>query len=198
MFTRRRKDMKWIVKLDEFYLGIMERFCHWFQRMTGKTNFFLAKIAAAIFCITVIIQLIERVGSGQRFEVSWLLDYWSIIASLGTIIWYYDSEEYKAVRRLVDGMKNPIKIDPLYQILRVLAVTALLITYTLEFTITTIYQLTGRSVPGEPHLLVHIQGVTMMLWLYFIACDSLPPGSGRIQDYLMRLFGKTSLATSQE
>jgi len=37
-----------VTRLDNFVLGIFQRFAHWFQKRTGKTNFFLSRLSALL------------------------------------------------------------------------------------------------------------------------------------------------------
>ena len=49
-----------VAKLDAFILDRLTRFCHWFQRLTGKTNYFLAKIFLFLALNSILVRIINH------------------------------------------------------------------------------------------------------------------------------------------
>lgn len=48
-----------MLKIDAKLLDLFTRFSHWFQRMTGKTNFFLAKFGVALCFLEVVVHILN-------------------------------------------------------------------------------------------------------------------------------------------
>lgn len=46
-------------ELDKNLLERFTKFCHWFQRMTGRTNFFLAKIVVWLLACSTIVSVVN-------------------------------------------------------------------------------------------------------------------------------------------
>ncbi len=192
--------IRFLYRVDEWIIAVLERFGHKFQLLTGKTNFFLAKLALMILLLCTLTRMVIKVSESKGFGTEAGLDFLTIVMMLTVILWYYDSEERKAIVRLCDGMKNPMKIHPVYRTIRIMFFT--LIGSLRLMTILLLGIVWVRK--GHMHwdLIIHpwyweASEVSIFLWVYFEACDPLPPCSGKIQQLLMKFFAKLQPATNQ-
>ncbi len=185
--------LKIALKFDEFLLDSAEAIAHRFQMWTGKTNFFLAKLSAAIFCVAALVSLIEKIAAHAPFGLYLLNKYYDVVFSLGGMVWYYDSEEYQAVRRFSEGVKNPTRVDPFWRATRIVLTSLILYINLAALTIDASSYLFDFKLQST-EAFTPFMNILVICWLYWIACDPLPPSSGKIRNWLMRLLGKTSTA----
>ena len=55
-----------LIEIDVWLLGKLERFSHWFQKLTGKNCFWLAKIAAIFHGLLIVVILMSGVFLGNQ------------------------------------------------------------------------------------------------------------------------------------
>src|SRR3989344_4942120 len=100
-----------LVMIDDLYLKFFTVFSHWFQRLTGRTNFFLAKIAAAV----VLAQVAVSIGNYFSPVLSVKTDLFGLvmsgIATLILLMYFVGCDEAEA--RAFRGNNSKYLISPL-------------------------------------------------------------------------------------
>jgi len=148
-----------------FTLYQIERFCHWFQRLTGLTNYWWFSQAAWIITWTAAAGWMR---SFYGLKPIWLTPtigqgfWWGAFVGFIVSVYGYDAvkgwkqREARAFCRLSLGMANPIKNEPLALIF----LTLLLFTFW-----------------------VSLYSTGLALYFSFYACDPLPPCRGKIREW---------------
>jgi hypothetical protein len=161
--------------IDSFILEKFEKFSHWFQYRTGKTNFFLAKVAFLAAMIGVAWRiLIELPDSGYAWSGDFFLDVSFVIIISPIVLMAMDHQEKVTFKNQLNGEGNSDKIDRFWIVMRILS---------LFFTslVTSLVMMIWFSSRGTVKWwdLIFMFGGTA--WVYFKSCDPLPPGTERIK-----------------
>lgn len=128
LFTGGISMIKRLIDFDSFLIDKLEQFCHWFQLWTGKTNLFLAKIANLLWIVGCIFDLVAAIrSSGGRLTANVFSGYFFLAFQLFIFFWFYNSEEYRVIRRLSNSLGNPHRIDPFWRLMRIFAVASFMI-----------------------------------------------------------------------
>ena len=174
--------------IDSIVLNLIERSCRGFQRLTGRTNVWLAlqltnlsiivyfvwaglyafnidielRVVAAIFCIALVYVLTQTIFK--------------------TPIETYETAAYQRVAR---GLRNPRRIRD--ALLRTSFLTLCLV---LAYPVLFVYQnLRTLQVPLKPDttnlvLLSYLLILLTTIVLYLLACDPLPPCVGKVREWM--------------
>ncbi len=51
--------MQLVTSVDDYFLSLFKKFSDWFMRLTGRTNFFLAKISLCVMTASVMVDVIN-------------------------------------------------------------------------------------------------------------------------------------------
>lgn len=177
--------------IDSVLLNLIEHSCRGFQRLTGRTNVWLAvqltnlsivvyfvwaglyalnvdvelRIIAAIFCVALVYVLTQTIFK--------------------TPVETYEMAAYQRVAR---GLRNPRRIRD--ALLRTSFLTlCLVLAYPVLFVYMNLPGLTGLK-PGTTNLVIlsYLLILLTTVVLYLLACDPLPPCSGKVRDWIRRLF----------
>ncbi|MBI1957310.1 MAG: hypothetical protein HYS44_02535 [Candidatus Niyogibacteria bacterium] len=153
--------MNALLAADNWLILQFERFSHWFQRLTGKTNFFLTAalslvISVVYFFLAFFTQLpIYFIGSAFFFIYS-IFAQWS---------------EKQGLDRVSRGFANPKKTLLPIKFIRIgiPVIYVPLIFSNLEF--------------GVVNWMSN--GILFLVWaiLYLFACDPLPPGTSKLREW---------------
>jgi hypothetical protein len=164
--------------IDSAVLNLIERSCRWFQRLTGRTNVWLAvqltnlsiivyfawaglyalnievelRIVAGIFCVALVYVLTQTIFK--------------------TPIETYETAAYQRVAR---GLRNPRRIRD--ALLRTSFLTLCLV---LAFPVLFVYVNLHIRLVLLSYLLIFLTTVV----LYLLACDPLPPCAGKVREWL--------------
>jgi len=174
--------------IDSVVLNLIERSCRSFQRLTGRTNVWLAlqltnlsiivyfvwaglyafnidielRVVAAIFCIALVYVLTQTIFK--------------------TPIETYETAAFQRVAR---GLRNPRRIRD--ALLRTSFLTLCLV---LAYPVLFVYQnLRTLQVPLKPDttnlvLLSYLLILLTTIVLYLLACDPLPPCVGKVREWM--------------
>jgi len=197
-FTGRSGEMTFI---DAVVLNLVERSCRGFQRLTGRTNVWLAvqltnlsivvyfvwvglyslevevalRVAAALFCVALVYVLTQTV--------------------FRTPIEAYEAAAYQRVAR---GLRNPRRLRD-----APLRTAFLTLSLVLAYPVAIVFgRPRGLAVllkPGtiELILLSYLLILLTTIVLYLLACDPLPPCMGRVREWLRGLaFWRPAVADS--
>lgn len=176
-------------KLDEWLIHKAEQFCHWVQRETGKTNYFLAGVVdiclvGVIFAIVAGATVWNRPPADPYFlsqlivRHPWFTGFLCLLF-LCAGFWGWKYGESEAFKRLARGVANPEKIRRRDKIWRLLTLTI----------VTSYLPILGPSHDLSIFLL-------LLAWQLLIACDPLPPCRGKLWDRLARFFAQLAQAKS--
>jgi hypothetical protein len=164
--------------IDSALLDLTEWCCHRFQRLTGRTNVWLA------FQLTNLSIIVYFVWAGMYFlrvdgalRVVLVLFCSALLYVLSQTIFKMPIEAYEssAYRRVAKGFRNPRRAQDALLRIPFLTLSAVLL---------------------YPILLIHFSlGLYIALWsyslivlttivLYLMACDPLPPCAGKVREWL--------------
>jgi hypothetical protein len=163
-------------QFDEFVLLKVEKCCHWFQRMTGKTNFYLNGLVS--FIVAAILVKVYFSVSLNFAEVKegglliWAQEhpiiYWMYISYYLGDAFLWHIWERLAYDRLGKGLANPYK-----KVWRTMRLVSIFLVF--------------GTLPFFPEFLSPYDEAYIILsvaYLYLSSCDPLPPCSGKIKDWL--------------
>jgi hypothetical protein len=177
--------------IDSVVLHLIERSCRGFQRLTGRTNVWLAvqltnlsivvyfvwaglyalnvdvelRIVAAIFCVALVYVLTQTIFK--------------------TPIETYETAAYQRVAR---GLRNPRRIRD--ALLRTSFLTlCLVLAYPVLFVYVNLPTLAVGLKPDTPNLVLlsYLLIVLTTVVLYVLACDPLPPCVGKVREWMRGL-----------
>jgi hypothetical protein len=164
--------------IDSAILNATEFLCHRFQRLTGRTNVWLAvqltNLSVIVYFLWAALyfwntDLVLRVGVG--------LFCCGVFYVLTQTILKVPIEEYEsnAYRRVAKGYRNPRRVRDV--LLRTSFLTlSIVLGYPLLFLYIKFHVRIG--------LLSSFLIVLMTVLLYLLACDPLPPCTGRIREWI--------------
>src|SRR5688572_16017923 len=177
--------------IDSVVLNLIERSCRGFQRLTGRTNVWLAlqltnlsiivyfvwaglyawnvdvelRVVAAIFCVTLVYVLTQTIFK--------------------TPIETYETAAYQRVAR---GLRNPRRIRD--ALLRTSFLTlCLVLAYPVLFVYLNLRTLPVGLKPDTSNLVLlsYLLILLTTIVLYLLACDPLPPCAGKVREWLRGL-----------
>ena len=184
--------------IDSVVLNLIERSCRGFQRLTGRTNVWLAlqltnlsiivyfvwaglyafnvdvelRVVAAIFCVALLYVLTQTVFK--------------------TPIETYEMAAYQRVAR---GLRNPRRIRD--ALLRTSFLTlCLVLAYPVLFVYRNLGELTVGLKPDTENLVLlsYLLILLTTIVLYLLACDPLPPCAGKVREWLRGLSPSRAVA----
>ena|ERR1700733_13506346 len=168
--------MDLFVRLDRFILEqVFERFAHWFQRLTGKTNFWLAKLSRYVLVLSTVVDIVLRSMRDNVLDVA-ILVFFSVvfIPRFGMIIREMES-------RPLRGVRNDAAISPIWMCARMLAVL-FLASSQIILVADMVYGVPFSRHVGE-YWLRQIEFLSYDCLFYFIACTPLPPGNSALKQW---------------
>jgi hypothetical protein len=177
--------------IDSVLLNLIERSCRGFQRLTGRTNVWLAlqltnlsivvyfvwaglyafnidielRVAAAIFCVALLYVLTQTIFK--------------------TPIETYETAAYQ---RVAKGLRNPRRIRD--ALLRTSFLTlCLVLAYPVLFVYLNLRTLPLQLKPDTTNLVVLSYLLILLTTsvLYLLACDPLPPCVGKVREWMRGL-----------
>ncbi len=164
--------------IDSTLLSLVEWLCHGFQRLTGRTNVWLA---IQLTNLSIIVYFATAVGYfwistvGLRIGLGLFcvgLFYLLTQTIFKVPVEAYESSEY---RRVAKGLRNPRRVRD--ALLRFLFLTLSLV---LAFPTAFVYLNLRMGVV----LLTYSLIVLTTVLLYLLACDPLPPCVGKVTEWL--------------
>lgn len=171
--------MNVLVKFDVAVISFLEKQLHRFQRLTGKTNFWVAKqicmlqiVLWGIFLIAIPFENFPPV-----WERSLLILICIGVSPLAFTIVYSrakrcDQMEKDAFIRLENGVANKGKNMSVHRVFHVLILITFFLSISLEYR-----GLITRSA-------IQLIYFSDILRLYLMVCDPLPPCAGKIKEWL--------------
>jgi len=166
--------------IDSFLLNLLERACRAFQRLTGRTNVWLAlqltNLSIIIYFIAAVVYFLIS-DLAPRIFIGVFCS--TVLYTLTQTLFKVPIESYEnnAFRRVANGMKNPRRVRDL--LLRI-SFLSLVLFYPVLFVVIDQRVDVGLQVPLIGYSLI----VMMTVILYLLACDPLPPARVRATEPL--------------
>ena len=164
--------------IDSMVLNLTERSCRQFQRLTGRTNVWLA---AQLTNLSIIVYFVWAAvyswSSGVPSRIFVGLFCGALLYVLTQTIFKVPVEVYEndAYRRVAKGYRNPRRVRD-----ALLRISFLTLSVVLCYPILFVYVNLHLHVVLLSYLLVVLTtGV-----LYLLACDPLPPCAGKVKEWL--------------
>lgn len=169
-----------MIYIDAFILNLTERACRAFQRLTGRTNVWLA------VQLTNLSIIVYFAWAAVTFSIGGFATR-TFIAIFATGVLYaltqtvfkvpIETSEQAAYTRVAKGLRNPRRVRD--ALLRVSFLTLSLI---LAYPVVFVY--------FNLHVPVLLLGYSLIVLttvvLYLLACDPLPPCAGKLKEWLAR------------
>jgi len=168
-----------LIEIDVWLLRKLEKFSHWFQKLTGKNCFWLARVATACyFCFGLAVTAFYILSKETSMIILYSLSSLIILAVAISMFKMLKFKEEIVLDASNIGLVNPFKILD-YPIR----------TLTLIFTpICSFREIAGILDGGVSIILVFI-GIfgNLLFWYglfyYFSACDPLPPAKSKVKEW---------------
>jgi hypothetical protein len=164
--------------IDSVVLNLTERSCRRFQRLTGRTNVWLAVQLTNVSIIVYFVwAAVYSWSSGVASRVFVGLFCGGLLYALTQTIFKVPIEVYEndAYRRVAKGFRNPRRVRD--ALLRISFLTlSIVLCYPILFVYFTLHL---HAVLLSYLLIVLTTGV-----LYLLACDPLPPCTGKVREWL--------------
>ena len=174
--------------IDAALLDLIEAACHRFQRLTGRTNVWLA------VQLTNLSVIVYFVWAGLYF---WMAPLW-LRAAVGVFcsgVFYVltqtvlkvpiEESEQNAYRRVAKGLRNPRRLRD--ALLRISFLALSIVLPYLALVAASRLRALGVRVQVQHALLTYTLIVLMTILMYLLACDPLPPCVGRVREWLRAL-----------
>lgn len=175
--------------VDSALLDLTERLCRRFQVLTGRTNVWLA------FQLTNFSIVVFFVWAGMHFRIAGRPFRIALAAFCGGLLYLltqtlfkvpvetYENNEYRRVSR---GLRNPRRVRDAQ--LRIAFLTFSLMFF---FPVLFVYRypevLAVLNLGVSSFIVAHGLTVLTTVMLYLLACDPLPPCSGKVREWLRSL-----------
>lgn len=188
-------------RLDDFLLHKAERFAHWFQRMTGRTNFWLAKLCFVAYClgggVSMLLVPVPRAIAGPNADaMNWfgpvmmgtvlLVGTWRLFPYIARVEEHYLSGNHTAhAFTLLMSQLWPLRL--LTMVMRLPA------TFTLAYSLLD---------PSHAVALGGGAGLVLFSWTgvccyYFASVVPLPPGKSKVREFLESLLPAPQTAQAE-
>jgi len=178
-----------MLHIDSALLDLTERLCGRFQVLTGRTNVWLA------FQLTNFSIVVFFVWAGMHFEIGGRLFRIALAAFCAGLLYLLtqtlfkvpvETYENSAYRRVSRGLRNPRRMRD-----APLRIAFLTFSLMLFFPVLFLYQypqvLAILNLGVSSFILAHGLTVLTTVTLYLVACDPLPPCSGKVREWLRSL-----------
>jgi len=166
--------------IDSMVLNLTERSCRRFQRLTGRTNVWLAVQLTNLSIIVYFVwAAVYSWSSGVPSRIFVGLFCGGLLYVLTQTIFKVPVEVYEndAYRRVAKGFRNPRRVRD-----ALLRISFLTLSVVLCYPVLFVYVNLHLHVVLLSYLLVVLTtGV-----LYLLACDPLPPCAGKVKEWLRR------------
>jgi hypothetical protein len=177
--------------IDSAILGLTERVCRRFQMLTGRTNVWLA---AQLTNLSIIVYFAWAILVSWRaalaLRVSVVLFCAGLLYVLSQTVFKVSIEAYEAAayRRVAKGLRNPRRVRD-----AVLRISFLILCFALVYPLLLAYIFLQVSIVVLMYSLIVLTTVV----LYLLACDPLPPCTGKIRAWLRGWVAPAASESSQ-
>jgi hypothetical protein len=170
-----------MIYIDQALLNMTERVCHRFQRLTGRTNVWLA---VQLSNLSIIVYFVGagvyfwRSHAGPRIALGLFCG--GLLYVLTQTVFKVPIEAYEnnAYRRVAKGVRNPRRVRDV-----LLRIAFLTMSFVLCSPLLFLY--VNFRIPVALLLSYSLIVLTTIV-LYLLACDPLPPAAGKVTAWLRR------------
>ena len=178
--------------IDELLLDLTERACRWFQRLTGRTNVWIAVQLTNLSIVVYFVWAGAYILTGDmpvRIGLGLFCAALLYVLSQTVLKVPVETSEQSAYQRVARGHRNPrrvrdVMLRVLFLALAVILAAPLALVY---FSLHLPFVLLGYS-------LILLTAIL----LYVLACDPLPPCPGRVTEWVRRLVPGRAARVEQE
>jgi hypothetical protein len=190
-----------VTYIDAAVLNGVERLCHLIQRWTGRTNVWLA---IQLTNLSIVVYFVWAAG-----VYSWAGDFGTrLFIAVGCVALLYlltqtifkdsiEAHENSAYRRVAKGLRNPRRVRDLQLRISFLTLSVLMLWVSMAYRLVLEYvPLAYRVRPGGLNMHVQLILLSFVLILlttavlYLLACDPLPPCTGKVREWIGALTWK--------
>ena len=167
--------------IDRTLLDVTEYLCRRFQRLTGRSNVWIAVQLTNLSIVVYFVWAGAYVfGSHLPFRIAVGVFCAGLLYVLSQTILKVpvEASEQSAYRRVAKGLRNPRRVRD--ALLRILFLTLAIV---LAGPVALVYSVLRLPVAWLGYSLV----VLTTVLLYVLACDPLPPCPGRVTEWLRRM-----------
>lgn len=164
--------------IDAAILNLTEACCRWFQRLTGRTNVW---VAVQLTNLSIIVYFVYAGSYIWRSDLPVRVGLVVFCAGLLYVLSQtvlkvpVEASEQSAYQRVARGLRNPRRLRD-----AMLRIVFLTLTVVLPGPLWLVYVTFGLSIPLLGYSLV----VLTTILLYVLACDPLPPCAGTVLEWL--------------
>ncbi len=155
--------MKWFIRIDDFLINwIFQRFAHWFEKITGLNNFWLARFCVCIFALVPFLKYVM----GETYSPTWAPLH-ALTPVVVVLIFFkvINQTEQETMANLQFGVANTYRIYPQTRLLVVFIAITLLI-----------FSMLGLE-----------QSILLVIFYYFLACTPRPPSKSLFKKWLEKI-----------
>lgn len=181
--------MNFLVRIDDWVLGKMEKSCHAIQWQFGITNYGILAVVNVVIAGTIVAMASYGIFAGKELPEKYFLTHlvlehpnitiFFVVIELSMAFWGWKHYEAEAFNRLLRGLANPMKAIVWCRVERILGYFVILVSF----------PLLGVSLDWIVYLL-------FMTWLVLISCDPLPPCRGKFWERLEVALAKLARVVS--
>jgi hypothetical protein len=169
-----------MMSIDSVFLHLAERSCHRFQRLTGRTNVWLAVQLTNLSIVVYFAWAVLYSWGGStlaRVLIALFCIGLAFALSRTILAVPIEAAEAAAYNRVAKGLRNPRRIRD-----AMLRISFLTLSLVLWYPVVLVYVHLQIKVILLAYSLVLLTTVV----LYLLACDPLPPCAGKITEWLRR------------
>lgn len=161
--------------LDNWLLDkVFERFAHWFQKLTGRDNFFLAH--ACNFFSFLLMMASQWLKKGTDLSMLFII----FTLSLGLSVWVWIAQRQYEIVDKPQKCRNQDRADPFMTSMRI-CLNCIMIVFILAITCQAFQK---RECPNIPLLFAL---AFVYCCFYFSSCTPLPPQEGKMKSWISRI-----------
>ena len=172
-----------LYQIDNWLLGNLEKFSHYWQKLIGKNCFFFARIAALFAGVFMFFSffLVTSYGQATLEEGnSFILFFWFLVP-MPFVLTLFSFKIIKNIEIIVldknsKGLSNPLKI---FAMSRLRGFSVLLIALSSMY-----FFIVLDDIFMQVFIYFFIALVFYIISDYFLACDTLPPKKSKLKNWL--------------
>jgi len=179
--------MKYLLVLDEGVLALCTKFSHWLQRLTGRTNYFLAKIGVIMSFFSILTEIFNYFQPILRYPTSLFSVVIDCLVVTNCVARVWDCDKMEEANGTSDTQIKSRWDNPTWRLIWLI------------FTAWDLYGTIGlinthSHIPFLPLELVSQSfAIDLAVFYYFVAVHPLPPGKSKVRQWVESLSGVKNL-----
>lgn len=185
-----------LLKFDAWLLEKIEKLAQWWQKIFGQDNFWWSKLFSIIYTCCLTAYAVGAVWYAYPIKNWWFYFYMLFPSTIPNICgWYNWFNIYKenVYKNLENGIANALK-------LKLVEMRLLYFLVPLMLSIPPLLIKLARHalIPFLLESLPPISGLSLLLVIYCVSCDPLPPAKSKVKIWFEKLVAKTKEFFSPE